>query len=317
MPLDDKYSKALNTIIHKALNTCAFAQVATKTNCTRIIFADDAAMEAGQNEEILMEKKKKSRFKTVQIEEKNDTMGQRKAPSTNQATKLWVKCLRQYLSEKKLPALEDMETKDLPDMLENFYIELRKADCQGEYKTSTLKCIRAALNRYFKEERSLDILNDQRFIRCNEMFTGVTRKAKLEGRGETESMPPIEPEDLQLISEYFQRNMDGPANPQKLQEIVLFNIIYYMGRCRRQNLQPMTKATLQLAQDPDGKTYIYQAKKELDKNHKENDLRPNNQARIYEIPGQLNQKITMYSNTEKAHKNMRNFALHKSSLQSH
>lgn len=235
-------------------------------------------------------KKKKSRFKTVQSNEKDTIFQNRKEPSTNQATKLWLKCFQDYLSEKNLADAYTIPTSDLPDILEQFYTELRKADGQGEYKISTLKCIRAALNRFFKETCSLDIIANPKFIRSNEMFQGVTKKAKEEGRGETNSMPPIEPEDLQRISEYFQQNMNGPPNPAKLQEIVLFNVIYYMGRRGRQNLRKMTKDTFKISQDPDGTRYIYQAKKELDKNHKENDLRPNNQARIYEIPGNLTRR---------------------------
>lgn len=234
------------------------------------------------------EEDKTSRFKTLKKKAKEDIYDKRIRDSTREATKVWLKCFNDYLKEKKLPNAETVETKDLPDILMDFYTELRKADGEGEYKTSTLKCIRAALNRYYKDTRCLDIIANAAFIKSNQMFKGVTSKAKEEGRGETDSKPPIEPEDLQQLSTYFANNIAGPPNADKLQEVMLFNIIYYMGRRGRQNLRKMTKDTFAVSTDASGKQYIYQAIKEQDKNHSAEDMSPNNQARIYEQPGELN-----------------------------
>ena len=60
------------------------------------------------------------------------------------------------------------------------------------------------------------------------MFKGVTRVNKEEGRGETESLPSIEPEDFDKLSAYFKTAMSGPPNPTVLQEIVILNLIYYL-----------------------------------------------------------------------------------------
>lgn len=231
------------------------------------------------------EENKFSRFKTIKKPGRDDILEKRNNNSTREATKVWMKCFNDYLKEKNLPNADALETKDLPEVLEGFYTELRKADGEGEYKTSTLKCIRAALNRHYKEKRSLDIIANESFTWSNLMFKGVTKIAKEEGRGETDSRPPIEPEDLQTLQKYFAENLAGPPNPYKLQEMMLFNIIYYMGRRGRQNLRKMTKETYAISTDASGKRYIYQAIKEQDKNHAGSDMSPNNQARIYENPG--------------------------------
>lgn len=212
-------------------------------------------------------------------------MKNRKAPNTQKATRLWMNVFREYLDQRNYDTAEIIDTKELPDALTNFYTELRKTDGTSEYKMSSLKSARAAINRFYRESRCLDIITDTRFIRANEMFKGVTRKAKQEGRGDTESKPPIEPQDLLKIGEYFDKNMEGPPNPGKLQEIVLFNIIYCMGRRGRQNLRAMTKNTFAIDTDADGKQFIYQKVKELDKNHTENDMEANQEARIYEKSG--------------------------------
>ena len=79
--------------------------------------------------------------------------------------------------------------------------------------------------------------------------------------------------------------MAGPPDPEVPIEIMIFNIIYYMGRRGRENLRKMKLGTFEIAQDHDGKRYIYQVRKEHDKNHRENDMKPNNTAQIYEIEG--------------------------------
>lgn len=205
-----------------------------------------------------------------------------------------MKCFNDYLAEKEKPDADTISTDDLPDILSDFYTELRKSDAEGEYKTSTLKCIRAALNRYFKGTRSLDILSDPRFICSNEMFSGVTKKAKEEGRGEIDSRPPIEEDDMKKISTYFEQYLAGPPNPEKLMEMALFSIIYYMCRRGRQNLRKMTKETYEIKSDPSGRKFIEQAVKEHDKNHRADDMSPNSQARIYEQPG-----TCIYSSNQK------------------
>ena len=81
--------------------------------------------------------------------------------------------------------------------------------------------------------------------------------------------------------------MAARPNPRKLQEILLFYVIYFTGRRGRENLRSMTKSTFQIAQDPNGRHFIYQAVDESNKNHTEKDTDASFQGRIYELPGQL------------------------------
>ena len=247
-----------------------------------------------------------SRFGSVSTEDKDKIFKERKSLNTNRATATYVKCLNDYLNEKQLPAEDQIPTVDLPQILSDFYVEVRKkkstqnnhkvtkggkvippSPTGNDYKNTSLMCIRAALNRHFKSTRSIDIIANEQFIQCNEMFKGVTKKGKREGRGEIDSRPPIEPEDLQKIHDYFQQNMRSPPNARKLQEMMLFNVIYYGGRRGRENLRFMSKGTFEIGQDPDGRRYIHQIIKEHDKNYKENDFQPSNEARIYEMPGKF------------------------------
>ena len=90
---------------------------------------------------------------------------------------------------------------------------------------------------------------------------------------------------MKKLFEYFRRNMTGPLNAKHLQDIVLFNTIYFSGRRGRENLRTMTKGTFKIQTDSDGRKYLKQKIKEFDKNHNENDYTNNNEARIYEQRG--------------------------------
>ena len=78
------------------------------------------------------------------------------------------------------------------------------------------------------------------------MFQAVTRKGKMEGLGGIAQKDAITQEDMDKLSLHFQTSMKSKPNAANLQEIVLFNIIYYTGRRGRENLQKMTKDTFEI-----------------------------------------------------------------------
>lgn len=240
---------------------------------------------------------KVSRFEDVDDDGVDHYLDQRKRPNTNQATKLWLTCFTDYLAAKSLPKVDDIELSDLPRILEKFYAEVRKKEITANpetgptdndklYKNTTLKAIRAALGRYFKEKRSIDIMSNEAFIRSNQVFEGVLKVNKEKGKGFILSKPPIEDIDLAKLTKYFQDGMAGPPNPVLLQECCLFYIVMYMCRRGRENLRNMTVETFKFATDPeDGRQYIYQDIDEADKNHNHHDMTKSNDGRIYEVPG--------------------------------
>ena len=244
------------------------------------------------------------RFKTVNTKEKQEIIRNSKAENTNKATELWMNCFTEYLEEKSLPKVTDITNIELPKILSDFYVEVKKKDRvtsaktkakkklttaksskTEEYKNSSLMCIRAALNRYFRRERGLDIISNQSFIQANEMFKGVTKVGRKQGRGSVDHKNAISDEDFEKLSHYFTTNIQGPPNAKFLQDLILFNIIYYMGRRGRENLRQMKKDTFQISTDGDSRRYIHQVIDEYDKNHTESNLEPANEARIYEHPG--------------------------------
>lgn len=239
---------------------------------------------------------KTSRFGSSTEKKIDYILEKRSKPNTNRATKLWLSCFTDYLAEKKLPKEDEIADDALPEILLQFYSEVRKKEIKENpgqdisdddklYKNTTLKAIRGALARHFKNTRSIDIISNERFIKANAVFEGVTKINKEKGKGNIVSKPPIEDVDLLKLTEFFKQGMAGPPNATLLQEIVLFYILMYMCRRGRENLRPMTVDTFKVATDAeDNRQYIYQAIDEADKNHGAQDTSKSNDGRIYEVP---------------------------------
>lgn len=117
------------------------------------------------------------------------------------------------------------------------------------------------------------------------MFKAVSTKARKNGLGSTRSTPPIEPEDLTILAEYFSHDFMNTPDAKLLQKTVLFNIIYFFCRRGRQNIYKFTQDMFDVGYDPDGTEYVFQSKDELDKNHGIDEVLPANDERMYEQPG--------------------------------
>ena len=247
-------------------------------------------------------KLKLKRFKPSSDAEKEEILKRRKSENTNKSTKLWVGCLQDFLNDKGKGSVDDISVHELPAILEDFYVEVKSQkiiiDSQGDplldengeeqfenYCNNSMRSLRAGLNRYFKLKLQVNIMDNPAFIRANELLLGRMKINKGDGKGTTRHKPPITDDDLQKLNKYFEQNMAGPPNAMLLQEMILFYIIFYMGRRGRENLRIMKKNTFEIGNDTNGLRYIYQCTDENDKNHNEQDTDMSNQAHIYEVPG--------------------------------
>lgn len=183
--------------------------------------------------------------------------------------------------------MEDLEDDELPPILYDFYTNLRKSK-GGMYKLQSLKCIRAGINRYMKDKRNLDIISDIRFTKTNQMFKAVTSYTRKQGLGSTKSTPPIEPDDMALLAQFFTHDYLHEPNARLLQKTVLFNIIYFFCRRGRQNLYTFTQDMFEVGYDADGTEYVFQAIDEQDKNHDSENTDPANDGRMYARAGNYN-----------------------------
>ena len=210
-----------------------------------------------------------------------------KAKNTNRSTDSALRKLRLYLQHRELPTIEDVDNADLPDILLKFYTDIRTQKTGENFQTSSFKVIRAGLNRYFKCERSLDIVSDERFMKANLVFDSVQVKAKKMGKGVTRSTPHISQEDMVKLGNYFNVNHVQKPNPKVLQHTVQFFIMYFFCRRGQENLYSMTKNHFKLIVDYDGTEYVVQTLDEMDKNHGVNETELANQGKMYADPSKF------------------------------
>ena len=175
--------------------------------------------------------------------------------------------LREYLQEKKLDTkFEEFSAPELNAALELFYINIRSKE--GEiYKTSSLDAIRYGLNRYLKApplNKKFDLLKSPEFTSSNEAFKVAKKEAKSEGKGETDSYPPIDHDDLEKL--YTNLHMN-PNTPSGLSNKVQFDIRLHFCRRGGENMVNMSPSMFEIIEDDKGK-YV-KKRGELTKNHRE------------------------------------------------
>ena len=240
---------------------------------------------------------KYDRFKSTTKEDRDNILLESKPKNTRKSTDLWMNCFQKYLVKKSLPTADRIKNEDLPDVLESFYCEVEKTTIKtskklGEneekgYKNTTMRTIQAAIARYYRDQRGIDIITNENFLRSNQIFKGVQKMNKKKGLGKLDSKAALTELDMERLMNYFLTHMNGPPNPRKLQELMIFNIIFYLCRRGRENLRVMKKTTFMVGFDEAcGRKYVFQAQDELDKNHQEKENEIANQGRIYELPGE-------------------------------
>ena len=191
---------------------------------------------------------------------------QQNAPNTERCTKFGVKLLHTYLSECGIP--EDfvtIEVERLSPLLERFYAAARQED-GSLYKLNSMKSIRSSLQRRYLEKCEVDIVEDNRFIKANTIFSNICKRIKAAGLGDTTHYPEIEPEDVRKLCSSF--NIDDPYG---LQEKVWFDIQLYLIRRGREGQRAMKKTTFGVFHDATGRRFFEQVIFPGDKNHDIND----------------------------------------------
>ena len=207
--------------------------------------------------------------------------------NTQVATERAMTNFRAYLSAKQLPEADDIPPKDIDGILHSYYsaIQPQLKDDEND-AVQTTKCICTALNHYFRKNRGIDIVKDTDFVRSNEMFKAICIESKKSGKGVKKSYPPISPIDLERIAEYFCYDHITNPDPRRLQQNLVFYIIYFFCQCGRENLYAMKKNTFKLVVEPDGTEYICQEIDEIDKNHTADDTTISNEGKMYVTNGQ-------------------------------
>ena len=219
-------------------------------------------------------------FKNINSAEKAKLLKGKDKASTQRATKSYMEQFNHFLIAKNLPKADDIAIEDLSEILYDFYSSVRPQK-KDDYSVQSLKCLHSGINRYFRKTRGIDITNDSMFVEANEMFEAVKVNAKKQGRGVKKSTPPISQIDLERIAEYFCYDHITKPDPQRLQQNMLFYIVYFFCQRGRENLYSMKKDTFKHVVEADGTEYFMQEVDEMDKNHGPDHTSKTNEGRMY------------------------------------
>ena len=231
---------------------------------------------------------------------KNSLEGKDKK-STVRTTDQAIKNLNDFLKMKNMEQVESIAAADLNTALKLYFPSIRPQK-SNDYSAQSLKCHRSALNRYFRAHRGIDITKDSAFTEANERFKATLVECKKIGKGKRKSTPVISQIDMERIAEYFDHDHMNNPDPRKLQQTVIFNIIYYFCRRGRENLYEMKLNTFEIVTEPDGTQYLIQAVDEMDKNHGIADTKKNKEGRMYSTGGNKHEFITKINKNFKIRK---------------
>ena len=159
----------------------------------------------------------------------------------------------QFLILKQLSTnLRQIPKHHLNNYLRYFYSELKTIE-NKLYSPPSLVCFRAALHRYFQTIRDdVNIISDSAFDSSNRMLKAMVKKYKDSNQPkEEDAYPVIEASDILCLYHHFDR-----STPTKLQEEVLFNILYYFLLRGRETLPHLNKDSFIIERDGNEKKYI-------------------------------------------------------------
>ncbi|KAI8490990.1 hypothetical protein Bbelb_314090 [Branchiostoma belcheri] len=202
--------------------------------------------------------------------------------TTERATKWGVKLLKEWLTARDLDTdFEELPPENLAPLLRSFYAEVRKDD-GTPYAKASYGCLRAAIHRHLTGppfHRKYNILKDTEFKAANNVYTGMLKKLRREGKDTAKAHQPILLTDIQKMFETKTLSVNSPVS---LQRLVYFYIAFYLCRRGRENLRNF-KVSDFVAKTDGGRRYYTLKFNEHQKNHSgdlPNDDQPT--PRLYE-----------------------------------
>ena len=143
--------------------------------------------------------------------------------------------------------IEEMNKEELNACLKSFYTFARKQDGQF-YKSSSLKTIRAAIDRYLRmppHSKQFSIVADPAFTEANKILDAFVKDLRKSGK--ISGIVHKKAISKQQVEKLFQSGELGPADtkdPAKLQRTAWFYLDIHFGRRSRENQRDMNPAML-------------------------------------------------------------------------
>nr|XP_014349036.1 PREDICTED: uncharacterized protein LOC106705049 [Latimeria chalumnae] len=144
--------------------------------------------------------------------------------------------------------------------------------------------IRYGLQKYFLQQRHVDIVNDGAFKEANAVLSATLARLKQEGKGDVQHKELLTREDLGKL--YRSCDTNTPAG---LQQKVFVDLMLHLCNRGRENLRDFTKSQFHVGVDAEGRRYVALKTCHLAKNQK-GEVMENTESgpRMYELKGNPN-----------------------------
>ena len=171
-----------------------------------------------------------------------------------------------------------------------FYVSIRQKD-GSRFKVSSLKAIRAAIDRYLRQSphnKPWPIVGDPEFNKANETLNAVCKDMVKRGQvSPVVHKTPIISEQLQKLYESQQLGEATTTNPTQLLRTAWFYVTLYFGKRGRESQRKLEKQMLCLRQTPEGRRY-YELRAVLSTKNHQGGLRDNaneSDGKMFEVKG--------------------------------
>lgn len=182
-----------------------------------------------------------------------------------------------------------MEKEELNECLTMFYAAVRRED-GTEFKVSSLKAIRAAIDRYLRQppnNKPWSIVGDSAFQKSNKVLNAICKQMMQDGKvGPTIHKNPITSEQLQQLYETGQLGEWDTLDPSQLLRTAWFYITFYFGKRGRENQRKLTSDMLVLRSTPQRRRYYEFRSHFASKNHQGGltDNPDESDGKMFEVP---------------------------------
>ncbi|XP_045069320.1 uncharacterized protein LOC121572346 [Coregonus clupeaformis] len=207
--------------------------------------------------------------------------------ATNKQTLWAINCFKDWLAEKQmLVDFSTIEKSEMNVLLRDFYCSVRRGK-GGEYCIPSYIGIRAGVNRFINLpplSRAWCLMKDSEFTSSNNVFIGVLKKIRREGRVKTTHPKVIKAQDLEILQN---STVLSPYTPRGLVNKVWFDIQVHFGPRGKEGNRWLTPQSFVIKYDENGAKYATMISREERQNHKDAEEKngPNRCGIMFENPG--------------------------------
>ena len=164
-----------------------------------------------------------------------------------------------FASQQKFTTpIEEQTKEELNRCLQVFYASVRQKN-GSEFKVSSLRAIRGAIDRYFKQpphNKPWSVVGDSEFARANQTLNTICKNMMRDGKiGTVVHKKPITTAQMQELFAGGQLGDADTNDPLQLLRTAWFYLTLYFGKRGRENQRKLTKEMLVLQTTPQGRRY--------------------------------------------------------------